>query len=215
MFFLSLLLVQTPTPYELSRLKMEESIQKQRESVRRQAQSIHLYDTESNTIFFSNPWPRPPAPPEMAMIEPVCDPVPNSALTPLVASAAEKNGLSDQLIQTVIRKESAGYPCALSTAGAMGLMQLMPETAETLGVTDPWNPKQNIDAGAQFLKSMLERYGGDLSLALAAYNAGPKNVDRYGGVPPFPETRNYVQGILKILTPPIIESQTVPISPIE
>jgi soluble lytic murein transglycosylase-like protein len=96
----------------------------------------------------------------------------------------------------VIRKESAFYPCAVSPKGALGLMQLMPATAEMLGVTDPFDPKQNVDAGAKFLKQLIEKYAGDLPLALSAYNAGPARVDTARGVPDIAETKNYVADIL-------------------
>ncbi len=200
-WILLLLFVQTPTSYEMSRLRMEESITKQRESVRQQAIFIHLYPADNETPFFSNPWPRVTDPGEIALASPICDPLPRQDLERMITHAAKSNKLPDLLIRTVIHKESAGDPCVLSTAGAMGLMQLMPETAQTFRVRDPWNPVQNIEAGSKFLKQMLARYEGNLSLALAAYNAGPGNVDRYEGVPPFAETQNYVEGILRELQP--------------
>src|SRR6185437_1296121 len=126
-------------------------------------------------------------------------PAPAAAQEPyenLIRLAAEKNGLDEALIEDVIKAESNFNPKAASRKRARGLMQLLPETAAEYSVRDVFDPAQNIAAGTHYLKDLLTRYRGDLKLALAAYNAGPEVVDRYGGVPPFLETRQYVQRIL-------------------
>ncbi len=114
----------------------------------------------------------------------------------LIRTAAQKHGVDEELISSVITAESAFNPRAVSSKQARGLMQLMPATAAQLAVSDAFDPAQNVDAGTRYLKWLLEKYGQDLTLALAAYNAGPDRVAQYGGVPPFSETRAYVRRVL-------------------
>lgn len=115
---------------------------------------------------------------------------------PLIERAAVQYNLPSRLIESIARQESSFNPNAVSPVGAQGLMQIMPQTQKELGITDPFDPAQSIDGGSRYVRMMLDRFGGNLPHALAAYNAGPHRVDQYRGIPPFAETQNYVTRIL-------------------
>ncbi|MGI9098343.1 MAG: lytic transglycosylase domain-containing protein [Solirubrobacteraceae bacterium] len=119
-----------------------------------------------------------------------------TAYAPEIAAAAARHGVDPALLTGLIRAESNFDPNATSPAGAQGLTQLMPATAAGLGVTNPLDPTQAIEGGARYLRQQLDRFGGDASKALAAYNAGPGAVERFGGVPPYEETQAYVRRVL-------------------
>lgn len=117
----------------------------------------------------------------------------------LIQTYAAKHSLPPGLVKAVIQTESGGNPRAVSPAGAMGLMQLMPANVREAGISDPFDPEQNIAAGTRQLAGLMGQYHGDLDLALAGYNAGPGNVHKYGGVPPFAETQNYIRKIRALM----------------
>jgi soluble lytic murein transglycosylase len=116
---------------------------------------------------------------------------------PIISQASEKYGLEAPLIKAVIKAESDFDPNAISHKGARGLMQIMPKNFSLLNVENPFDPHQSIHAGARYLREMMDRYQGKLSLSLAAYNAGPGAVDRYGGIPPYQETEEYIDRVMK------------------
>lgn len=125
--------------------------------------------------------------------------MPDGQLDPLIEQSAKQEGVESDLIRAVINEESGARPCAISSKGAQGLMQLMPSTVAQFGVRDPFDPKQNVEAGVKLLKQLLAKYNGDVKLALAAYNAGSSRVDGEGGVPAIAETKNYVEDIMSKL----------------
>jgi len=114
----------------------------------------------------------------------------------IIKEASLKFNIPESIIKSVISAESNFNPTAISSSGAKGLMQLMPLTAEHLGVKNIWDPKQNIEGGTKYLRELMDRYDGDMNLTLAAYNAGPGNVEKYNGIPPFKETQSYVKKVL-------------------
>jgi len=115
-----------------------------------------------------------------------------------ISRLAARYGIDESLVRAVIRMESGGKTDAVSHKGAMGLMQLMPGTAKMLGVDDPFDPVQNLEGGIKYLSQLSDKYNGDITKTLAAYNAGPGRVDAYGGIPPFAETQKYVRSILAL-----------------
>jgi soluble lytic murein transglycosylase-like protein len=128
-----------------------------------------------------------------------CDPIGDTIVAPIIESAAKARDIKPALLRAVMEQESAMRPCAVSAKGAQGLMQLMPDTCDQLGVKDPFDVKENVEAGAKYLKSLMDLFKGDLRQALGAYNAGPAAATQAGGVPDIPETRNYVDSIMKKL----------------
>ena len=114
----------------------------------------------------------------------------------LIATFSEKYDIDSDFIKAIIKQESGFNTKATSKKGAMGLMQLMPKTAESLGVIDAYNPSENIEGGVKYLKGLLDKYDNNKELALAAYNAGPGAVKKYGGIPPYKETQNYINAIM-------------------
>jgi soluble lytic murein transglycosylase len=144
-------------------------------------------DKRYKPVYISDPVSAPKTPQYKAPRSRVYD--------PLIGDAAASEGIPPALVKAVIAAESAFDSDAVSRKGAQGLMQLMPATALEMGVSNPLEPAQNVRGGASYLRSMIDRYG-DLGRALAAYNAGPTAVDRYGGIPPFRETQDYVKRVL-------------------
>jgi len=172
---------------------MEPSLEMQRQAIRKQTEPL-----KSQPFFLLPPPQRTPL---VAASAADCEALPAADVDSLIGQAARHEELDADLLRSVMQQESAFRPCAVSPKGAMGLMQLMPATAAQLGVEDPFNPKQNVDAGARFLKQLLNTYSGDVPRALAAYNAGPAKVSPVGGIPFIPETLDYIRKVLELLPP--------------
>jgi soluble lytic murein transglycosylase-like protein len=144
-------------------------------------------------------WLRPPVPAVTTTIESVVAIPAAHAYDAFIREASTRYGVDAILVRSVMQTESAFDALAVSRAGAVGLMQLMPDVAAELGVEDPFDPRQNVMGGVKYLRRLLDQYRGNVRLALASYNAGATSVAQYGGVPPFPETQNYVKQITRLV----------------
>ena len=142
---------------------------------------------------------RPPVPAVRTTVETVVAVPPEHAYDEFIREASLQYGVDAALIRSVMQTESAFDALAVSRAGALGLMQLMPELAAEMGVEDPFDPRQNVMGGVKYLRRLLDLYRGNVRLALASYNAGATNVTQYGGVPPFPETQKYVKEVTRLV----------------
>lgn len=215
--------VESPLEKQRASLDIQRrAFAKQRASVERQLRSV--WPDGSLLIAEGEPAPASPAPASPVSASPVsaspgqtvtndCGRIAPSQVDRYVAQVAKRESLAPELLHLVIAHESSFLPCAVSRKGALGMMQLMPATAAELGVTNPFDPHQNIAGGARYLNYLLRRFGGDLKLALAAYNAGPTRVDGYGAVPPIPETISYVSSILRQLRAAPPTAATTPKTP--
>jgi soluble lytic murein transglycosylase-like protein len=180
--------------------KMQPALEKQRASVRKQAGNwISIGEAGPNESFLI-PFPKPPeaVASNISYLAP-CEPMGEGELDRIVRASAARQNVSVPLIRALIFQESGGRPCAVSTKGAEGLMQLMPEVQREMSVSNPFDPGQSVEGGVRLLRQLLDRYAGDIPRALAAYNAGAGAVDRAGGIPPIAETTNYVKQIVKRL----------------
>lgn len=177
---------------------MEQAIQQQLASVKLQQRASQAPEVTPAAAPEADAAAGAPSDPA-GLVNTPCPPVERQDIAPIVQDAARRAALDEAVVWAVIEKESGFDPCAVSRKGALGLMQLMPDTARELGVGDVFDLEENIRGGARYLRRLLDRYGGDLALALGAYNAGPSAVDAAGGLPPFPETLNYVRWILSRL----------------
>ena len=135
---------------------------------------------------------------------------PERAYDSLIVEAAHLYSLDQELIRAVIQAESSFDPSVVSPVGAQGLMQLMPALSASMGITDPFDPRQNIMGGARYLRELLDRHRGNVKLALASYNAGPTAVAKYKAIPPFPETQRYVKKITGLLAEAKAETTDLP-----
>jgi soluble lytic murein transglycosylase-like protein len=200
---------QTPPADAVSR--MQASTQRQMLSVARMKTAIEASiarqkksiakrpGMESQGGLFVLPFAAAAQPPFPAAVRPPCAALPSAEVEALAAQAGEASSVSPDLLRSVMKEESGFRPCAVSAKGAMGLMQLMGPTASELGVGNAFDPRENVTAGARFLRHLIDLYGGDLTLALSAYNAGPARVDAASGIPEIPETAGYVNRILSVV----------------
>jgi hypothetical protein len=174
------------------------ALQKQRLSVRKQVRA-----PDSFKGFFTTPWvdattptEAPSGPGLTSLATGDCEPVAEATLSKLVLEACRREQVDPRIVRAIIQRESGAKPCAVSPKGAQGLMQLMPATQIDLGVQNPFDTEANLNAGVRYFKQMLDRYSGNVGLALAAYNAGPQRVPQGGKIPDIPETQSYVLSIL-------------------
>jgi soluble lytic murein transglycosylase-like protein len=205
---LSMLLAPAADAQQTMQSAMEASIAKQKLSVSRQVNGAPPPPGE----WFTVAWPGSVdafGPSIEEAEESACARIPPDQLEGYLEEVARREGFTPDLLRAVIDRESGFDPCAVSVKGAQGLMQLMPETAAELGVRNTFDPVENINGGARFLGQLLERYRGNIAKALAAYNAGPARVDTYRGLPPIPETLNYVSSIMeKLRVEPLTASES-------
>ncbi len=189
----------TGSQADRARAAMESSLAQQRASVQRQARAAGASMIPWTPATASAPREERFNDSPSIMFQPQCDPIAQPELTDMIDGASTKNGVDPLVVREVARQESGFRPCVVSQKGAEGLMQLMPATQDQFRVGDPFNPMASLDAGTKLLKQLLDRYHGDLSLALSAYNAGAGTVDKAGGIPQIPETQRYVSNILSRL----------------
>jgi soluble lytic murein transglycosylase-like protein len=187
-WLLALVLMQDAQSFaDKVRAAMAGSLDQQRASVRKEAKSAGA------AII---PFAEQERPIVWGLGTPACEPIREPQLGQMIDAAAESNGVSSTVVREVARQESGFRPCVISPKGAQGLMQLMPATQVHLQVSDPFDAQESLQAGSKLLKELLDRYNGDITKALSAYNAGAGRVDKAGGIPPIPETQKYVSNIL-------------------